>query len=144
MKRSFFFAALYMIVLAGCGSESDTKSTTDSTTVDSTFITPAPDTTTNGLPPVVRDSSKTSSVDPQVPAAVPAAATTSNITLNPEHGKPGHRCDIAVGAPLNAASNNVSATPSTPTKNNDVVRLNPAHGQPGHDCAVEVGKPLKN
>jgi hypothetical protein len=42
---------------------------------------------------------------------VPAAAPTLNTTpangvsasgLNPAHGQPGHRCDIAVGAPLNS------------------------------------------
>jgi len=41
--------------------------------------------------------------------AIPAAAPTLNTTpangvsasgLNPAHGQPGHRCDIAVGAPL--------------------------------------------
>lgn len=30
----------------------------------------------------------------------PAAATTGKAGLNPAHGQPGHRCDIAVGAPL--------------------------------------------
>jgi hypothetical protein len=28
--------------------------------------------------------------------------TAGDGALNPEHGKPGHRCDIAVGAPLNS------------------------------------------
>ncbi len=79
------------------------------------------------------------------------------VTLNPKHGQPGHRCDIAEGAPLNSAPAPViqsqvnpgvpiqQASPqpaaATPT---GTVRLNPPHGQPGHDCAVEVGKPLKN
>ncbi|MDG3581548.1 MULTISPECIES: hypothetical protein [Galbibacter] len=56
--------------------------------------------------------------------------------LNPAHGQPGHRCDIAVGAPLTSpqggAMLNTSAT------------LNPAHGQPGHRCDVAVGAPLPN
>lgn len=30
----------------------------------------------------------------------PAAATTTAAGKNPPHGQPGHRCDIAVGAPL--------------------------------------------
>jgi hypothetical protein len=33
------------------------------------------------------------------PATTPVATGPG---LNPEHGKPGHRCDIAVGAPLNS------------------------------------------
>ena len=35
--------------------------------------------------------------------------TTSSVALNPAHGQPGHRCDIAVGAPLNQVK--------SPTKN---------------------------
>jgi len=34
-----------------------------------------------------------------VPLSIPAATGTG---LNPAHGQPGHRCDIAVGAPLNS------------------------------------------
>lgn len=97
-----------------------------------------------------------------VPAGnmVSAAATTK---LNPEHGKPGHRCDIAVGAPLNGPAQNTNATlanppvinPSlqttTPTLQNKInpavvptsiavtPGINPAHGQPGHRCDVAVG-----
>ncbi|MBK6446410.1 MAG: hypothetical protein IPF81_14275 [Bacteroidetes bacterium] len=35
------------------------------------------------------------------PAAVPASAQTAT-GMNPAHGQPGHRCDIAVGAPLSS------------------------------------------
>ena len=31
---------------------------------------------------------------------IPLPSTNTTAKLNPEHGKPGHRCDIAVGAPL--------------------------------------------
>ncbi|MEO5983926.1 MAG: hypothetical protein ABIP80_00385 [Ferruginibacter sp.] len=82
--------------------------------------------------------------------------------LNPEHGKPGHRCDISVGAPLNSppqktTNPQVSQVASSPVINSQQTKsvtnaasitngakLNPAHGQPGHDCAVAVGAPLKN
>ncbi len=37
---------------------------------------------------------------PQLPA-VNNLPANSKLAFNPEHGKPGHRCDIAVGAPLN-------------------------------------------
>lgn len=77
--------------------------------------------------------------------------------MNPPHGEPGHRCDIAVGQPLNSkpnapATNNVQVTPQpmpqpAPAPQNAVAmgekpKMNPAHGQPFHDCAIEVGKPL--
>jgi hypothetical protein len=96
---------------------------------------------------------------PQI-ITMPSAVKTG-AGLNPEHGKPGHRCDISVGAPLNSApqtatpqvtqvkSSPVIATPSPkPIINSGTVtpggKLNPAHGEPGHDCAIAVGAPLKN
>lgn len=39
----------------------------------------------------------------QNPAANPNTVLGDNKGLNPAHGQPGHRCDIAVGAPLNSA-----------------------------------------
>ncbi|AFD06420.1 hypothetical protein [Solitalea canadensis] len=87
-------------------------------------------------------------------AAVPA--TTTKKGMNPPHGQPGHRCDIAVGAPLNSASAKTQVTTTTAAapkaqpvaattelqKNSDGVPLNPAHGQPGHRCDIAVGAPL--
>lgn len=83
--------------------------------------------------------------------------------LNPAHGQPGHRCDIAVGAPLNSASTqqvqaattqtgqtvqvnagqqNVVTTTTTPVKT--AKGMNPPHGQPGHRCDIPVGAPLNS
>lgn len=93
------------------------------------------------------------------PAAVttPAPATTTVAKgTNPPHGQPGHRCDIAVGAPLDSkpgtgmptptqATPTAMATPApaaTPAADANGVRINPPHGQPGHDCSVQVGQPL--
>lgn len=78
------------------------------------------------------------------PAALNAGGKTSAAGLNPEHGKPGHRCDIPVGAPLNSkpgqAQPQVVSTPApaTPVKTG----MNPQHGQPGHRCDIAVGAPL--
>ena len=81
---------------------------------------------------------------------LPAIGTAA---LNPKHGEPGHRCDIAVGAPLNSPAQPAQQTvpvietlptqPAALTNPGGIVKLNPAHGQPGHDCAIPVGKPLK-
>jgi hypothetical protein len=65
--------------------------------------------------------------------------------MNPAHGQPGHRCDIAVGAPLNSKPTQQTAT--TATANNQPVQqvapgMNPPHGQPGHRCDIAVGAPL--
>lgn len=101
------------------------------------------------------------------PAPVPPAAD-HEVALNPEHGKPGHRCEIPVGAPLNSVPTTTNAhiqsnkaTPPPAVNNpipdlgpvnpalknslqglNNTGKINPPHGQPGHDCAVPVGAPL--
>lgn len=96
--------------------------------------------------PVATDTNKVSNMQPQ----------QVTVALNPPHGQPGHRCDIAVGAPLNSPANAGGPAPvqiQTPAANAPVmqqapangtaVKLNPPHGQPGHDCTIEVGKPLR-
>ncbi len=87
---------------------------------------------------------------------VPANGNTSNsgdmAALNPEHGQPGHRCDLPVGAPLNGSA---ASPKATPVQGNNLIQnqtnaapakvangINPAHGQPGHRCDVKVGDPL--
>ncbi len=87
---------------------------------------------------------------------------TASIGLNPEHGKPGHRCDIAVGAPLtdpaknttaqastfpNIPANNEAVNPATTATTNPATvasGMNPQHGQPGHRCDIAVGAPLNS
>ncbi len=102
-------------------------------------------------------------VNAQTIPASQAANIATGAGLNPAHGVPGHRCEIAVGAPLNsapaaaagakpqiqtmsspAAPVTMPAPVSTGASINGTAKLNPAHGQPGHDCAVQVGAPLKN
>ncbi|MEO9005303.1 MAG: hypothetical protein ABI288_11225 [Ginsengibacter sp.] len=84
------------------------------------------------------------------PAVVPSGVAGSGLALNPEHGQPGHRCDIAVGAPLNSPAQQPQTAPSRqlmpglPVNTGGAVTLNPPHGQPGHDCAIPVGQPLKS
>jgi hypothetical protein len=85
---------------------------------------------------------------------IPPVVNTAAPGLNPEHGKPGHRCDIAVGAPLNskpAITNTpqaISPAPSPVTVNTSQPQktvapgMNPEHGKPGHRCDIAVGLPL--
>lgn len=75
---------------------------------------------------------------PVVPVSNPAPATGAS--LNPAHGQPGHRCDIAVGAPLPSSTPPVAAA-SAPVPAT-TRRLNPKHGEPGHRCDISVGAPL--
>lgn len=93
--------------------------------------------------------------------AVQAANPTSTKTapgMNPPHGQPGHRCDIAVGAPLNSPKGTMPTTAPTQkpaatlekvtpaSQPKPVVEtppgMNPPHGQPGHRCEIAVGAPL--
>ncbi|MEZ7499951.1 hypothetical protein QO200_14525 [Flavobacterium sp. Arc3] len=104
------------------------------------------------------------------PASVPstqAATTSQSVTakgMNPPHGQTNHRCDIAVGAPLNskiasptttvsenstAASPEYTVQPALPTllstaAANPVTAagMNPAHGKEGHRCDIAVGAAL--
>ncbi len=83
--------------------------------------------------------------------------------LNPAHGEPGHRCDIAVGAPLSSPAGTgmtpnpqttlpVQQVPATQSvtinpqqaANTESSAPNPAHGEPGHRCDIAVGAPLNS
>ncbi len=94
----------------------------------------------------------------------PAHAAQTAAGTNPPPGQPGHRCDIAVGAPLNSAPTTTQAavTPAqqpvvqqvktapvvqqvaTPTPQKTAPGMNPPHGQPGHRCDIAVGAPLNS
>lgn len=78
--------------------------------------------------------------------------------MNPAHGQPGHRCDIAVGAPLNSPVVPAKSNPVVPQQNTAIPAtiaapntaattptpegMNPPHGQDKHRCDIAVGAPL--
>ena len=91
----------------------------------------------------------------QAPTVPATAVPTTTAGLNPAHGQPNHRCDIAVGAPLStpvqtgqpqAAQTIQTVQPVKPSTvipvGGSTAKLNPAHGEPGHDCKIPVGQPL--
>ena len=102
----------------------------------------------------------TSPVTTDAPVAVASNVVSSSgrPALNPEHGQPYHRCEIAVGAPIDSAPTQQNATPQaqTPSILSPTVTptapapqalgpkpaLNPAHGEPHHRCDLAVGAPL--
>lgn len=113
---------------------------------------------------------QSSQMQPQSVQTVTQSATQKVVTpkgMNPPHGQPNHRCDIAVGAPLNSkptpvantltpevsasgeVSKSISVQPPLPallsTSSATVATpegMNPPHGQAGHRCDVAVGAPL--
>jgi hypothetical protein len=92
-------------------------------------------------PDLAKFASVTNTAQAQTPNLTPSAlvAPSSVGALNPAHGQPGHRCDIAVGASLNSAPATTSVNTATGSQ-----KLNPAHGQPGHRCDIAVGAPLNS
>ncbi|MHC0439867.1 hypothetical protein [Flavobacterium sp. 3-210] len=113
---------------------------------------------------LAKDTTKPATAAPvvQTQTANPNTVLGETKGLNPAHGQPGHRCDIAVGAPLNSAppqqgqvvaqapqmvqvnpnQKNVVTTTTTPVK---VAKgMNPPHGQSGHRCDIPVGAPLNS
>lgn len=90
-----------------------------------------------------------------------AVGTSSVVAgVNPAHGQPNHRCDIPVGAPLNAPANGTAAvvqpnqmqmqpqvqtiTQSAVAKTVTPKGMNPPHGQANHRCDIAVGAPLNS
>ncbi len=97
---------------------------------------------------------KTTSIPLTTQATVPAPITKVAPGMNPAHGQPGHRCDIAVGAPLDSkpgqqpvqtTSIPLTTQATVPAPTTKVAPgMNPAHGQPGHRCDIAVGAPLNS
>lgn len=82
--------------------------------------------------------------------------TVTAAGMNPPHGQPNHRCDIAVGAPLNSKPAPVATQPAAvnaqpqitmkevPNTTKTAPGMNPPHGEPNHRCDIAVGAPLNS
>lgn len=75
-------------------------------------------------PTYLTESQRTELVSEPINAPSTVTPTTSilpnnnpinSTAINPEHGQPGHRCDIAVGAPLNSAPQSSTQTKTIST-----------------------------
>jgi hypothetical protein len=97
--------------------------------------------------------SSETSIASSVTSANPTMAPGSGIDqgMNPPHGQPSHRCDIAVGVPLDSPAGTGKSTPSNSKQPNmspqtatpsTTPGMNPPHGQPNHRCDISVGAPL--
>lgn len=131
--KKYLFLIVLIVALAACdnNSSTDTKLNSQSST---------------SLSDTLRDTSRST-----LPTITNNTTGTSNTKVNPEHGQPGHRCDIAVGAPLNSTPAPITQQtqpapinqpqPATP-KFTTATGMNPEHGKPGHRCDIGVGTPL--
>jgi hypothetical protein len=144
MKSYFYFLFIFLMTLTSCKDESVKQVDTNSTNVVPFYQ----NVTTPNNPAVAP------SVNQQATSAAPVSVAKG---MNPQHGQAGHRCDIAVGAPLNspvaatANSQPQSAPATTYTVNNTAASaeatptaegMNPPHGQQNHRCDIAVGAPL--
>jgi hypothetical protein len=143
MKSYFSFLFIFLLALTSCKDESIKQVDANSRNVVPFYQNVTP----------VTDPAVAPSVNQQ---GAPVTATVAK-GMNPQHGQAGHRCDIAVGAPLNspvaAATNSQpqNAAAATYTVNNaagaadetpTAEGMNPPHGQQNHRCDIAVGAPL--
>lgn len=156
------FISLFVVVslmLISCKKELEPQESSSS-------VVPAAETTSpaeiNTMPSSMQQNS--TGANPAVPAKTISATIAEG--MNPPHGQPNHRCDISVGAPLNAPPGKTTAAPSKSapmsvteapkttyttseapaglnnTPSTTAPGMNPPHGQEGHRCEVAVGAPL--
>lgn len=107
--------------------------------------------------PVTDPAAMQMNAQPSQPVQAPQPVATTAPGMNPPHGEPGHRCDIAVGAPLNSPAGKTPPAQPQPVPNVQpqapqgsatitpavtAPGMNPPHGEPGHRCDIAVGAPL--
>ena len=158
MKQLFLFFVIGMSLMACNNSKPEQdltiaplKSSTTDTTINATSTT---ETLPQQMPAIPNNTVGTAQAN--MPQSVPTGTTAAG--MNPEHGKPGHKCEIAVGAPLNSAPVKTAIAPATITQPTTISQpaitqlaktitakgMNPAHGEPGHRCDISVGAPLNS
>lgn len=166
MKSKLIFCSLltFSLIVSSCKKEEEAEVTTTSLAPKEIIVPRVAPIGVETYTPTNQPVNMPVTTTPQVVAQNPVVVKAG---MNPAHGQPGHRCDIAVGAPLNspvaAASKTVmpgqaSITKTTITPNQtaqangtpallktDAVTapgMNPPHGQEGHRCDVAVGAAL--
>lgn len=154
MRKIFSSAMIGGLLFAGCN---NSDSSTNNISFDSSIVTqPKAVTQITDSSTAVQNTIQTLPAPTTTPATTVSTNTTTATTapgMNPPHGQPGHRCDIAVGAPLNSPPGKAVTAPATQpvvtsTTTTPPVKtapgMNPPHGQPGHRCDIAVGAPLNS
>ncbi len=166
MKKLLSISLFAAITMISCKQELQPQESLTDTDAPSTMTDASTDNPIAPAPAMPEQPQQTMSAPQSMPNQ-PAMQAPAKVAagMNPAHGQPGHRCDIAVGAPLSSAptkqatSNPMTMTPAkpaapaagTPALLNPnsaapatvtAAGMNPPHGQPGHRCDVSVGAPL--
>lgn len=143
-KVSFSVCIIALTIFSACNEQAEYDSSLPMFPATST-----PGVLSDTSQAIFADSTNARAINISQPTLAPKpleSKTTQSVALNPKHGEPGHRCDIAVGAPLNSPVQPSQQTVPQLTQPGSIgtVKINPPHGQPGHDCAIPVGAPLKS
>ena len=169
MKTTLLAVSISSCLFFACSNSSDSSNTESTLLSDSALQNNVP----VGADPTVQAPSADNSQMIGAPVPPPTGqstqsqpVTTTAPGMNPPHGAPGHRCDLAVGAPLNSSPEVAPAQFSSPAPSlaspsavpssapaiapaaatsptTTAPGMNPPHGEPGHDCSIAVGAPLK-
>jgi hypothetical protein len=150
MKTKIFLSSLLAVSLFMVSCKKELQPQESSTPTEAPVTDVA-----NGQAPTPQPMNLPTQQQPAVQQQIQPQTTTTAPGMNPPHGQPNHRCDIAVGAPLNsppgqkpaqATPNPVQAQPQPQVQPQTVAAtapgMNPPHGQPNHRCDVAVGAPL--
>ena len=120
ISRSIF-VFIVLFSLLSCGSKNNTSNVESATIESAPVLLQEMNNNAKSSAPVSIDQPNENSLIDEI------NETNTAIKLNPPHGEPGHRCDIAVGAPLESpapastiqASPNITA-PVTPSINTTI------------------------
>ncbi|HLG36365.1 MAG TPA: hypothetical protein VI757_15920 [Bacteroidia bacterium] len=121
MKKILAALILAVFALAACTDSTESQITEPAATENTGMQAAAPLVTDTPPPSPPPSNSGTLNAPPSLnaaPVVPPAQTNTTAAGANPPHGQPGHRCDIAVGAPLNsppAAPPSPAPAPTAPT-----------------------------
>lgn len=116
MKSNLILCSLLAISIAfvSCKKkEAETEADTTTTTTQQPTIVP-------NVAPIPNETYAQPNPQVNMPVQTPQTVTQAPVVtkagMNPSHGQPGHRCDIAVGAPLNSPVTKAATPSATPGK----------------------------
>ena len=115
MKTNTLFGSLLLIsltLLTACKKEEETPTLDTNKQIILPRVAPIPATSTYVQPTNPQTVAQPAQTITQSQPVTNQQQVVTKPGMNPPHGQPGHRCDIAVGAPLNSKPN-ATATPST-------------------------------
>ncbi len=152
MKPIYYTFLAAALVLVSCKNNAE-----ETSKADPRLITPFTQQTTDALQ--TQTSQEPAAQQHNLFHETSATGTPSMAAgINPAHGQPNHRCDIAVGAPLNSQANGATTATQAQTTQaqtqpqmqtvmqtaKTAKGMNPPHGEKGHRCDISVGAPLNS